>query len=263
MYAAGVSSRKSLRLQKAMEDAYCLENDLAVSGDGFFGVFDGHGGDSCSKWSAIHLPMIFKKLMNSECGAMFDTDAILFETFRSSNSKLYDMYQDSIDYTGTTASVCYIDPANGVLYTANVGDSKIVFHIDKEIMILSDNHSASEIGEITRIKDSSGQIFNERVGGVLSVSRALGDRALKSHVIWKPYTTRQKISDCDNSFLIIATDGLWDVVGAEEAVRLIETETDPKSASRTLLKRALKKKSIDDVTVIVVRFDFTAQKPEA
>lgn len=239
-----------------MEDSHCIEKDLATSGDGFFGVFDGHGGDSCSKWSAINIPVIFKKLMRSEFGATYDIDTILFETFRQSDSKLHNSYRHTINYTGTTASVCYIDPAEGILYTANVGDSKMVFYIDQEIEVLSGNHIATEEHEKNRIQDHNGDIFNGRVGGILSVSRALGDRALKSHVIWNPYTTRQKISNSNESFLIIATDGLWDVVDSEEAVELIKAETDPTFASKKLLKRALRKKSIDDITVIVVRFDF-------
>lgn len=49
-----------------------------------------------------------------------------------------------------------------------------------------------------------------RVGGVLAVSRAFGDKPLKRYVIATPDVRDEKIAP-EDEFLILASDGLWDV----------------------------------------------------
>ena len=101
-----------------------------------------------------------------------------------------------------------------------------------------------------------------------------GDRYLKPFVIPKPEVTvipRAKDDDC----LILASDGLWDVVSNEEACKAARRQiqlwhknngvtaslcdegdesTDPaaQSAADYLMRLALKKGTEDNVTVIVV-----------
>jgi hypothetical protein len=53
-----------------------------------------------------------------------------------------------------------------------------------------------------------------RVGGVLAVSRAFGDRLLKQYVVADPEIQEEKV-DSSLEFLILASDGLWDVVSNE------------------------------------------------
>lgn len=49
--------------------------------------------------------------------------------------------------------------------------------------------------------------MNNRVNGVLAVTRSLGDAAMKEFVVGSPYTTETSLSD-DDSFLIVACDGV-------------------------------------------------------
>lgn len=49
-----------------------------------------------------------------------------------------------------------------------------------------------------------------RVNGQLAVSRAFGDKSLKSHLRSDPDVQNTNI-DVDNDFLILASDGLWKV----------------------------------------------------
>ena len=52
------------------------------------------------------------------------------------------------------------------------------------------------------------------------MSRAFGDRLLKRFVVAEPDIT-ETVLGADDRFLILATDGLWDVLSNEEAVSLI------------------------------------------
>lgn len=49
------------------------------------------------------------------------------------------------------------------------------------------------------------------MGGVLAVSRAFGDRPLKKYVISTP-DVREEAMGGEDEILILASDGLWDVV---------------------------------------------------
>jgi serine/threonine protein phosphatase PrpC len=57
-----------------------------------------------------------------------------------------------------------------------------------------------------------GFVIQGRVAGQLAVTRALGDHALKTEgVICSPHVDRHVITP-DDRIMIIASDGLWDVV---------------------------------------------------
>lgn len=81
----------------------------------------------------------------------------------------------------------------------------------------------------------------------------LGDRLLKQYVVADPEIQEEKI---DNSleFLILASDGLWDVVTNEEAVAMIKPIQDPKQAAERLMQEAYQRGSADNITCVVVRF---------
>ena len=54
-----------------------------------------------------------------------------------------------------------------------------------------------------------------RVGGVLAISRAFGDKLLKAYVVANPKIQEEEIDGVD--FIIIASDGLWNVFSNKEA----------------------------------------------
>ncbi|KDQ15204.1 hypothetical protein BOTBODRAFT_31871 [Botryobasidium botryosum FD-172 SS1] len=140
-----------------------------------------------------------------------------------------------------------------VLYTANVGDARAVLCSAGEAIRLTHDHKGSDKGEVKRIKEAGGFVLNNRVNGVLAVTRSLGDSAMKEFVVGTPYTTTVELTDSDE-FLILACDGLWDVLKDQEAVDLVRRETDAQKASEILVKHALDNYSQDNVTVLVVRF---------
>jgi len=111
------------------------------------------------------------------------------------------------------------------------------------------------------------------VNGMLAISRALGDHQLKRPglpndvVSNMPDITSTELTDGD-MFVIIACDGLWDVVQDQEAVNLVlegihavrsmsnGQEVDNRSMAevltRMLLEEALERGTTDNVTTVVV-----------
>lgn len=95
-----------------------------------------------------------------------------------------------------------------VLYTANVGDARIVLCRAGKALRLSYDHKGSDENEGKRISNAGGLILNNRVNGVLAVTRALGDTYMKDLVTGHPYTTETVIQPEVDEFLIIACDGV-------------------------------------------------------
>ena len=110
-----------------------------------------------------------------------------------------------------------------------------------------------------------------RVLGVLAMSRAIGDSYLKPFVISEPEVTVTERTDEDEC-LILASDGLWDVMSNETAcdvVRMCLRGNAPpgvsggddggrdsnkacSDAAMLLTKLALARQSADNVSVVVV-----------
>lgn len=95
-----------------------------------------------------------------------------------------------------------------VLYTANVGDARIVLCRNGKSLRLSYDHKGSDENEGKRIANAGGLILNNRVNGVLAVTRALGDAYLKDLVTGHPYTTETVIQPDSDEFIIMACDGV-------------------------------------------------------
>ena len=95
-----------------------------------------------------------------------------------------------------------------VLYTANVGDARIVLCRNGKALRLSYDHKGSDENEGKRISNAGGLILNNRVNGVLAVTRALGDSYMKDLVTGHPYTTETVIQPDIDEFLILACDGV-------------------------------------------------------
>lgn len=95
-----------------------------------------------------------------------------------------------------------------VLYTANVGDARIILCRSGKALRLSYDHKGSDENEGKRIQNAGGLILNNRVNGVLAVTRALGDTYMKELVTGHPYTTETVIQPDIDEFVILACDGV-------------------------------------------------------
>ncbi|CAH1434790.1 unnamed protein product [Lactuca virosa] len=118
---------------------------------------------------------------------------------------------------GSTAYTAII--VGSCLLVANVGNSIVVICRGGKAYAVSRDHKPDQSDERRRIEDAGGFVMwvgTWRVGGVLAVSPAFGDRLLKQYVVVDPEIEEEKI-DGSLEFLMLASDGLWDVVTNDEA----------------------------------------------
>lgn len=112
------------------------------------------------------------------------------------------------------------------------------------------------------VKNAGGSVIWNgvwRVGGILAVSRALGDGFLKlpGWITATPEIVTMDLGGEPLKFMIIASDGLWDVISNEEAAEFVENylSKDNLFGARHMIEAALKKGSMDNITVMIIVFE--------
>ena len=94
-----------------------------------------------------------------------------------------------------------------------------------------------------------------RVNGILAVTRAIGDKALFPYVIPNPEIGEKTLTS-DDDFLILACDGVWDVIDNQQAVDIVKIilrqQNDYGKAADALKNAALERGSTDNISVMVV-----------
>ncbi|KAH7671712.1 protein phosphatase 1L protein [Dioscorea alata] len=246
-YASSAGKRSS------MEDFYETRID-GIDGElvGLFGVFDGHGGVRAAEYVKQNL---FSNLIKHP-KFITDTKSAIADAYNHTDSEFLksENNQNQNRDAGSTASTAIL--VGDRLLVANVGDSRVVISRGGTAIAVSRDHKPDQTEERQRIEDAGGFVMwagTWRVGGVLAVSRAFGDRLLKQFVVADP-DIQEEVIDGSLEFLILASDGLWDVVTNEEAVAMVKPIEDPEQAARTLMQEAYQRGSADNITCVVVRF---------
>ncbi|XP_073156103.1 probable protein phosphatase 2C 24 [Henckelia pumila] len=255
----------------------------------YFGVYDGHG---CSHVAA-RCRERFHELVKEELAAADESAAdfdqkwwkkVMDRSFRRMDKEVIAWNQNVVDdetpncrcelkspaceAVGSTAVVAVVTPDEIVV--ANCGDSRAVLCRNGKAIPLSIDHKPDRPDELNRIQAAGGRVIfweGARVLGVLAMSRAIGDNYLKPYVTWEPEVTVIKRTE-DDECLILASDGLWDVVSNDTAcgvarmclknghARNHRTETSSDNAcadaSMLLTKLALARTSADNVSVVVI-----------
>jgi serine/threonine protein phosphatase PrpC len=131
------------------------------------------------------------------------------------------------DTSGCTANTAMITPTH--IICANAGDSRCVLGTNMIATGLSEDHKPYDDNERKRIEAAGGSVQWKRVDGDLAVSRALGDFQYKTRpdlpathqkVTFLPDITVHRRTPQDE-VLILACDGLWDVMSNNEAIDFI------------------------------------------
>lgn len=238
----------SAKDKSTKDDQELGTSDMVESDNGYFAIFDGHAGSFAADWCGKKLHIILEDIIrknpnalipevldqaftaadaqleklplkNSGCTAAV---AVLRWEDRASNDRSaiksarpeepveMDKANDGAldEATNATTSKGKGNARQRVLYTANVGDARIILCRGGKALRLSYDHKGSDEVEGKRIAAAGGLILNNRVNGVLAVTRALGDAYMKKLVTGHPYTTETVIQPDSDEFMIIACDGV-------------------------------------------------------
>jgi serine/threonine protein phosphatase PrpC len=151
---------------------------------------------------------------------------------------------------GTAAIIAYI--VGNTLFVANAGDARAVLYRAGKAVALSEDHKPDNHNERLRIEEAGGFVTeNNRVNGILALSRAIGDCDLQPPIICTPTITQTQLND-DDTIIIIACDGLWDMISNDHACEIAARYDSPALAAAALRDYAFSLGSTDNISVIVL-----------
>jgi serine/threonine protein phosphatase PrpC len=259
-----------------MEDSHII---YTKSDWGYFGVFDGHGGDQCSKYVSPHMTEFLDKN-----GKPRDDQAVK-DMILQIDADFLATQQGS----GSTATMCMVHPPSTPgdtykLHVINAGDSRVLLgRADGSIVSGGDHctdqgltvdHKPDHPSERERIFRCGGYVEQAaggvaRVNGDLAVSRGFGDAEYKKTggpgPEARPVTANpeQGHYECQESdFLMLVCDGVSEgnfpnpeVVAL--AAQVLRETNDPGAASSAVIHKALAANSKDNITCMIVQFSPT------
>ena len=181
----------------------------------WFSIFDGHGGDKASQYCSDWL----SSFVRHDTSFPYDLGFSMKRAFAAIDKDFIGTGHPD----GTTS--CAVSLVGGRrIVCANVGDSRaIIVRKDGSVVRLSRDHKPGMPDETRRITELGGKVIywgRWRVEGLLAVSRAIGDASLKPYITSEPEVCEYDIGK-DDWFLVMSSDGVWDVLDNEEAAHVV------------------------------------------
>lgn len=271
------------------QDSLVLWEDFGCQADVVLcGMFDGHGpwGHMISKQVRKSLPS--QLLTNIQKNLSMQTDQthlFPFNLWKQSCLKTYAAIDEELKqhpridsfYSGTTALTVVKQGRH--LVVANAGDSRAVLAVTSDDgclkpVQLSVDFRPNLPEEAERIKQSKGKVLclKDEPGVYrvwtpdsgtpgLAISRAFGDYCSKQYGLISVPDVSHRAITMEDQFVIVATDGVWDVMSNQEAVHIVSTTPNREMSAKRLVDcaaRAWKSKkrgfARDDMSAICLFF---------
>ncbi|XVE82282.1 hypothetical protein DITRI_Ditri15bG0135700 [Diplodiscus trichospermus] len=304
-YGSGDFSMAVVQANQVLEDQSQIESGQFGT---FVGIYDGHGGPEAARYVCDHLFRHFRAITEESQGVVTaETIERAFCQTEEGFTALVSELWSTRPKMATVGTCCLVGVIyQQTLFIANLGDSRVV--LGKKVgntggmaaMQLSTEHNANIEAtrhELQELHPNDPQIVVLkhgvwRVKSIIQVSRSIGDVYMK-HACYnrEPINGKFRLPEPMNmpilsanptvvshalhpndSFLIFASDGLWEHLSNEKAVDIVHSHPHAGSAKRLVkaaLQEAARKREMrysdlrkidkkvrrhfhDDITVIVL-----------
>lgn len=265
----GVASMQGWRVE--MEDAHHAQLTLngTLSDWSYFAVFDGHAGARVSAHCADNL---LECILQTDEFRREEIAEAIRAGFLDLDKKMRELPElcDGEEKSGSTAVCAFVSPRQ--MFVANCGDSRAVLARHGAPVFSTRDHKPELPSEKSRIVRAGGSVMIQRVNGSLAVSRALGDYEYKKVEDRGPceqlVSPEPEVSVLerapDDGFLVLACDGIWDVMTNEELClyvnSLLQLSDDLEAITNQVIDTCLYKGSKDNMSIVLVVFP-AAPKP--
>ncbi|XP_034040711.1 protein phosphatase 1B isoform X2 [Thalassophryne amazonica] len=286
----GLSSMQGWRVE--MEDAHTAVVGLSALGMtdwSFFAVYDGHAGSRVANYCSKHL---LDHIISASLGARdaqgmhgsqtgsdsFTRDHPVsapptVEAVKAGirtgflrideHMRSFSDLRNGMDRSGSTAVGILLSPDH--FFFINCGDSRAVLYRNSHVCFSTLDHKPCNPREKERIQNAGGSVMIQRVNGSLAVSRALGDYDYKcvdgkgpteQLVSPEPEVCEMVRAPEQDQFVILACDGIWDVMSNEELCEFVrsrlEVSDDLERVCNEVVDTCLHKGSRDNMSVVLV-----------
>ncbi|PRP82609.1 protein phosphatase 2C [Planoprotostelium fungivorum] len=236
----------------------------------YFAVYDGHGGTQAADYVARHL----QSSIVNHADFTTDTTKAIREGFLETEIGFEKLSVDTKIHGGVGTTACVAIICGHTLHVANVGDSAAILCRRGDPLSLTNPHTAKNPSEKKRVEAVGGVIKDGRLGHPiwnaslinLGVTRAIGDFYFKqdewtegkaSGLSAEPEITTIQLTT-DDCFLLLASDGFWDVVSTQQAINYILQQSLTQkdgldNLCNQLIDLALKKATEDNTTVLLIK----------
>lgn len=236
-----------------------------MSNANFFGVYDGHGGKYVSKFLEKYLPLYF---MDKRISYPLTHNTINRIYARLNDILHNDDHKKYSTHCGSTCLIAIHYKTNNLNFinVINSGDSRCVLCRNNVAMPITKDHKPHWPEEKRRIEKLGGNIYFDgydfRIKD-LSVSRAFGDFDAHPYLTNVPDIFTHNL-DKNDKFMVMACDGLWDVLTNSDVINFILNECydntlntrihKQTNIARKLAEYAILKGSTDNITILVIFF---------
>ncbi|KAJ6431813.1 hypothetical protein OIU84_019149 [Salix udensis] len=259
-YGHAAQSRKGEDYFLIKMDCQWLPGNLS-STFSVFAIFDGHNGNAAAIYTRENLLNHVLGAIPRDLGREEWLQALpraLVAGFVKTDTE----FQSQGETSGTTATFVIVD--RWTVTVASVGDSRCILDAQGgAVFSLTVDHRLQEnVEERKRVTASGGVVGRRTVGGVeigplrcwpggLCLSRSIGDMDVGEFIVPVPFVKQVKLSHAGGR-LIIASDGIWDVLSSEMAAKSCHG-LPAELAARQVVKEALRTRGLkDDTTCLVV-----------
>jgi len=173
------------------------------------------------------------------------------------------------EFSGSTATAALVDAEAGRTAVAHVGDSALMLLAGRTIYFRTVDHTVDEEAE-RRILAAGGEVQTFTVSGItarrvcmrgsqfpgLAMARALGDLVAHQLGVSSEPEVRTGVPFPPGAQLVLASDGVWETMPAEQAAHRVASAGEPRAAAWGLVEAARaqwpQEGNIDDITAVVV-----------
>ncbi|KDP32039.1 hypothetical protein JCGZ_12500 [Jatropha curcas] len=271
-YALGDYSIAVVQANSSLEDQGQVFTSPSAT---YVGVYDGHGGPEASRFIADNLFPFIHDLAAEQGGASAEVIRKAFDAIEEEFLHLVKQSWTVQPQIASVGSCCLVGAiSNGVLYVANLGDSRAVLgkrvsqgktsSVVAERLSTDHNVCVEEVrNEVAALHpdDSHIVVYTRgvwRIKGIIQVSRSIGDVYLKKPEFNRgalfqqfglPFPLKRPVVTAEPSilvrplrpqdlFLIFASDGLWEQLTDETAVDIV-LKSPRAGVARRLVRAAL------------------------
>lgn len=257
-------------LSVAQVDAYSPGEDRVYTNkdDNLFAIFDGHGGDICSRYVVDKLPkQLLACLQQRKPKSEQDYRHALKTSFCQVDEQFLSEHKSIVRTSPAGSCGVSVLVRDDKLYVCNVGDSRVLLGSAKETenthQLLTNDHNTRNERERALVKARTTdpipirtgiatKVEGDRIGGILMVTRAFGDGIFKRrdmslhpliphlpYITSEPEITIHTLTPQDR-YAVISSDGLYECLSpamvAACVEKQLETTSDPTTIAASLLE---------------------------